>query len=518
MYEQNLWNNFETLHNKYKHRYDCTNHLIQMLNSMITASKNYSKDLKSIYGKNLAIADNPLSSEGKALDSIRLNFSVQGDEFNEMGEQLKNKVLNVCKKTIDSTYTKEKEKYSELKKSIAKFNEQVAYMEKTRQKFETSAKGAERAIISAKKMKFSVAEQLLKEAQDKEKIYKTNLELANKLRLDSIEKQKSILEMYQQFDNDFSANTKDALCFYVAAIKKMLSSVLSDLDSIFDKLKEINTNKDIEDFVLQNKTNESPTPELPFIAYKPDTTLNDNLGHPELPFEIISELKIGLSNVLPEFNLELEQKRSTIRKLSFKVFTSNKDFIFSPEEKNQLIEYVKEKESRMIFLHTLNKQRTSGKFQRSERLMNNLEEIVKEILDISEKENDYESAKNCIILSQTFYIEEKGKKRYLFESIMNNAWLISPEFWEGVIEQMIQDEIEKNHLVDYVKSGETNEENEKRISNIAFSQVLPYSNNMLDFRMDRDVVLGVVMKFIEKYKIDKDLAEPIISNVKERPY
>ena len=42
---------------------------------------------------------------------------------------------------------------------------------------------------------------------------------------------------------------------------------------------------------------------------------------------------------------------------------------------------------------------------------------------------------------------------------------------------MIQDEIENNYLVEYIKSGETNKDNDKRISNIAFSQVLPYSNN-----------------------------------------
>jgi hypothetical protein len=298
----------------------------------------------------------------------------------------------------------------------------------------------------------------------------------------------------------------------------MLSSVLLDLDGLTEKLKAIDTNKDTEEFIEKNKLNESPTPEIPFTAYKPETTLNDNLGHPELPFEVISELKIGLSEVLPEFDLELEQKRSKIRKLSLKVFTSNKDFVFSPEEKNQLIEYIKEMDSRMIFLHTLNKQRTSGKFQRSERLMKDLEEIVLQILDISEKENDYESAKNCIILSQTFYIEEKGKKRYLFESIMDNKWLTSAEFWEGVIEKMIQGELEKNKLMNNTISKESDEERKKRISNIAFSQVLPYSNNMLDFHMDRNIILSVVNKFIEKYDVEKELADPIISNVKERAY
>ena len=83
---------------------------------------------------------------------------------------------------------------------------------------------------------------------------------------------------------------------------------------------------------------------------------------------------------------------------------------------------------------------------------------------------------------------------------------------------MIQGELEKNQLMNNTISKETDEEKKKRISNIAFSQVLPYSNNMLDFQMDRDIILGVVNTFIERYEIEKELAEPIVSNVKERAY
>ena len=58
----------------------------------------------------------------------------------------------------------------------------------------------------------------------------------------------------------------------------------------------------------------------------------------------------------------------------------------------------------------------------------------------------------------------------------------------------------------------------KRISNIAFSQVLPYSNNMLDFKIDKNEILEVVNKFIKQYNIEKDLEETIVNNVKERKY
>ena len=165
-------------------------------------------------------------------------------------------------------------------------------------------------------------------------------------------------------------------------------------------------------------------------------------------------------------------------------------------------------------------QKTTGKFARSARLMQDLKDIVTQILEISEIENDYESAKNCIILSQTFYIDDKDhNKIYLFESIIDNKWLTSTEFWYGVIECMIDQEFQKNESSNKeINAKETEEEKAKRISNIAFSQVLPYTNNMLDFKMDKNVILEVINSFVEKYKIESDFAEAIINNVKERNY
>lgn len=105
---------------------------------------------------------------------------------------------------------------------------------------------------------------------------------------------------------------------------------------------------------------------------------------------------------------------------------------------------------RNYFIITLSKQRTKGRFQRGEKLIEDLAEILNFILDISEKEQNYEDAKNCIILSQTFYteiiIDKKTKqkyKRYLFDYIMDNKWLTSISFWAGIIDYMIQKEIKK---------------------------------------------------------------------------
>ena len=57
---------------------------------------------------------------------------------------------------------------------------------------------------------------LLLEAQEKETIYKTNIENANKLRVESIEKQKKMLSIYRSIETEVGINVKNLLCCYIA--------------------------------------------------------------------------------------------------------------------------------------------------------------------------------------------------------------------------------------------------------------------------------------------------------------
>jgi hypothetical protein len=500
---------------------------------MQNAAKEYSKSLKWIYNKNLPVCADSNTTQGKALDNLRLDFSIQADEFDEMSDIMQNKVIEPCRILVDQTCLKEKEKFNELKKIISSYESSLSMMEKSRNKFESSANVAEKLTISAKKVKYSITNEIEKEkightarlslleAQEKEKIYKTNIENANKLRVESIEKQKEMLSIYRSIETEVGINIKNLLCFYIASLKKMVSSILVDLESLSEKFKAINLEDDLNQFLETNKGTDVPDPEIQFISYTPETNPDAIYDNPEIPFEVIGEIKTYLSDILPDFNIRIEEKKSQIRKLSSKVFTSNKEFVLSKDEKDELIDFIRDKVSRRIFLYTLNKQRTIGQFERSERLLSDLTEIVNKILELAEPEKDYESAKYCLALCQTFYVDDKNKKRrkYLFDNIKTNEWLISKDFWEGVIECMVQEEIKKNEIFSKELIAQEDEEQKRvRISNIAFSQVLPYSNHMLDFKIDKKIILETVNQFVKKYNILKEFEEAIIINVKERNY
>ncbi len=120
-------------------------------------------------------------------------------------------------------------------------------------------------------------------------------------------------------------------------------------------------------------------------------------------------MKTIIPDIMPNFDIEKENRKQEMRELSKKIFAVNVPF--TDDEKKKLMEFLQEKWSQNYFLIYLSKQRTQGRFARSQKLLNDLAEILTLILTTAEQEKDYEAARNCMILSQTYYYEEKDKDK-----------------------------------------------------------------------------------------------------------
>ena len=364
--------------------------------------------------------------------------------------------------------------------------------------------------------------------------YFNSIEEANKMRTNEYNKQKELLIFYQKIDNENYNQIKGMVGIFLVFIKKMYKSIFSSIDIISDNYQNINIIKDLNTFMQNNKSDSKPDEPIAFIPYSPEASLettsisgdqkeNEKL---QINYEVISTLRKSFRNICEGLNMEEETKKHRLRLLTLKIFKIGPNVTFSQNEKDELISYLKIPEYRTYFIIHLSKQRTKGRFQRGEKLLDDLAEILEIILDISEKEKNYEEAKNCIILSQTFYTEifisknrKKEKyKRYLFDYIIDNKWLSSISFWEGIIDFMIQKEIEKNELIiKEENSKETLEERRLRISNISFSQLLSYTNNMLEFNIKKDIINNLADLFVKKYNIEKNMADMIYDNIKNSP-
>ena len=144
-------------------------------------------------------------------------------------------------------------------------------------------------------------------------------------------------------------------------------------------------------------------------------------------------------------------------------------------------------------------------------------DILLQILDEVLIDKDYESARYCIILSQTYHFMNDHEKVSLQQKIEKHDLLKMTDFWENFIAYSIFEEIEKQN--DSVSNAnESEEEKNNRISNIVFSQLLPITDNMLCFEISKEKIKEIICGFAKQYSIPFDLNQHLISMVDDFVY
>ena len=537
-YENNLWGKVDFLHNRYYKLHFNVNNYIEMLSKFQLAFQTFSKSIDSISTKNFQIYSEKKYSLYPVIGSIPKNISIHSKEFNEMSEFIKSKIIDQAKISLNETYLKENSLYQNYIKSKKNYKNMKIDLEKSKNNFNDNAKICENLMVNAKSMKYNnssskkdiekneiIVNEKLSNVVSYENKYIEYLNETNKNREELNKKELDLLNLYEEIDKDIVIKIKGMICMYIAGLKKMYSTLLADLTWINNQFKKINSENDTNLFLNKYKSNFHKDEKIPFVPYKPKSSLDPSVilstgdlkkdeNILDINLEVISSLKNNLKNVCSNINLEAEGKKKRLRYLTSKVFKTNTDF--KDEEKKELLEYIKEISLRNYFLIMLSKQRTKGVYSKNKKLIDDLSDLLNVILDYSEKEKDYEGAKNCLILSQTYYYEmKKDNKRYkyyLFNNIKNNKWLNSIEFWERLIEIMIEKEIKNNEKTNInYKLGEKYKKN--ALSNIGFSQLVTYSQNMIEFGIPKENILAICKKFIDKYQVKKGYAETIINNI-----
>ena len=521
-YEDHLWNRFEALHERYRRQYNYLSNLKTIFTKYRSGISDFSKSNLNIVKAKYQLEETN-NSQNDALLSLVSNISKQGEAFDYFEKAIPGYIIQKLDSILDPVYYEEKDKYNNLKKAYNNYIYAQNSVEKAKKTFYNSASAAEnqlRVVIKTKEIDVSQANietlnkleskknDLINEAKNYENKYILEIQNANKLRIDFNQKQNDILQFYEKRDENSGEEIKIMLMLFVAELKKDIQIITTNIQDFEENIKKIDIKKDINEFVDLNKGTVKPDEEIIFYPYDPITKITETKESEEFKYNVMREMKLNFNGIFPDFNQEFEDKKSELRKMTVNFFKTNVKF----NEQEKLLEYLKEKQFRDYFLINLSKQRTQGRYARKEEIINNLKEVLNLILEIAEKEKDYESGKNCIILSQTYYIEDKNdknKKIYLIESIQDNNWLKSINFWNGIIDLMIKKEIEKNN-----KINKNNDENEQKkiSSNAGFSQLLSYSNNMVEFKIDKDIIKHIIDKFAIKYNIEKNLVETIYAN------
>ena len=272
--------------------------------------------------------------------------------------------------------------------------------------------------------------------------------------------------------------------------------------------KTVETNSALKILIEENENKKKYEKKVNLIQYQSDINFYNCKNRNE--FEICANMtdiinKYINKNIFKDYDYNKELKNYEEALLVKKLF-EEKDEI-NKEIANNFLASLNDPSIYYAVIIVLSQLRTNNKLHKSKSLINCLGKSFNKILDYAQKNKIYDLAKNCIILSQTYYYTESDEKEkiYLSEIIKNNEWLTSQEFWKEFIDYMIKlefDRLENDLNLPSISSNKkinmTNEIKSK-FNEVVFSQLLAYITNMLYFIPDKKIVLKISDEFIKKY-------------------
>ena len=272
--------------------------------------------------------------------------------------------------------------------------------------------------------------------------------------------------------------------------------------------KTVETNSALKILIEENENKKRYEKKVNLVQYQSDINFNSCKNRNE--FDICANTvdiinKYINKEIFKDYNYNQELKNYEESILVKKLFEEKGEL--SDDMENNFLASLNDPSIYYTVIVVLSQLRTNNKLNKSKSLIKCLGKAFNKILDYAEKNKLYDHAKNCIILSQTYYYQDSNEKEKIFlsEEIKNHKWLISQEFWREFIDNMIRLEfsrLENDLNLPYFsadKKMNITKEIKSKFNDVVFSQLLAYITNMIYFIPDKKIVLKISDEFVQKY-------------------
>jgi len=520
-FQKYLWNQYDNLHDRLTRKIGSLSKILGSFIEIFHVKKEYYKNLRPLIKE-----DPPLLTEEENFQAAMRIVKDNNEKYIEFEEEMYNEIINKIRGLIEKMKM-EKSFYEDFKKALVFYNDEKVKMEKFKSIYHTNGKIAENAmlyyqdLIIKKKLNDQI---LMNQAIEKSKLeaknrlvvlskdvstYFTCLSGVNKMRQDLNNRQRYLLSTYQNLEWDDKNLYSEVMSIINKYQKKVLDYTGRQINDIEIIQRAINIDKDIRGLVAKLRKYDSPEEEIPYEHFPTDVDFDKcvDIKDYKVCEAIVKEMKKSVDNIFNDYDEKLEEKKNRMRELINKFFDKNKTT--TEDEKKQLLEIVNDERTHNLFLIILAKLRTNNRFCRDKFLIELLSEILFKILDDSKKKNNFNNAKNCLILSQTFFYyetPENKNKIYISNYLKKHPWLQSARFWGDFILTQVLAEFKK--LEDRSKGGDKMNislkknipENMKtRIGEVLFSQLLPYVGNMKEIEVQPKIIVKIIETILEKY-------------------
>ena len=398
-------------------------------------------------------------------------------------------------------------------------------------------------ISSINKLKIKL-DSVTCQAKEAENKYIKTLNQCNEYNSFYTKRIEEILDVFQSLESNYNKFLKEILIEYNIEIINGLEEQLKKSKECLDTLNKVNPEEDISKMIDKYQTNILPPSKFEFIPYLINSDkilkISKTLDHTYKHFncsnivnveDISKNIKTFFkSNFLTELSDDLAISPNNI-----KVFNEIKNIVnnswdgktINNDTINLLKLYMKEKINRKFVLNCLNKYRINGLFILDSKSYNNISFLINTVLEYCDIENDYETMKFCMILSQTFYKpndktfvnynQEFNKDNYHKDSFCDMINNQDSNNSKNTEEYNIKDiNINKDHNALELNDNcllSKNSKNNNNTSTIEYT----YNNNLNCSKEDKNKYINTTRNLLEEYCIidkdnNKDKDKGIVSN------
>ena len=471
-------------------------------------------------------------SKYKSLDIDNLVNPIQNNKINEtlklihksimsfinMNETMIKNILN-CFKDINKFIKDEQSIYEKVLLNYDLYNEEKEKMIQIKNTFIDKMRVFEDLFKSeiVEKSEIKIDKEAMGEALKDFEDYKIVLSETNKKRMDFNKSQYELLKFYQNLFMEKEANLYEKINANFYMVEKNANDINSVIVEKMKDKKKIDQKEYIKEIASLYLSKEKPEDEIKTISYnlkhKPfavnnDCTPEEIIQATQISDEIIKKMRKYLSENFPNTDLQIQESLIDLPDIINKFF--DLELELTTEEKSEILKLIKDDIKiypQMITL--LSRLRGNSKLYKSQLHIEFLVDILNEILIITENKKDYDAAKNCILLSQTYFLkdEKTNQKTYLFEKIKNNKWINSIEFWNVLISNQLKKQFKRFESL-YPEENLNLENNNTnipqkykgRVKEILFSCLLTQISNIIDLQIDKKIILKLLDGFINKYQ------------------
>ena len=511
LYDKYFSNQNESIINNKIYQIDSTIKSILKINLAYMKSFESNNDLFNLIKKQIS----DLGKILKKLPSLSYNFSLNGkntDEANQITYSL-NKAFSDLEMKIIEEYIKEKynKKISGIdnKESIENLVCLIKYLENS--------------LLNVTKQRKITYFNKLKEPDDKINKATNNISNSLLIYISKIKENNKILnEELLKIENDIKSNN------FKEAKQNQKEEVILSKDDFIPK-DEINIYKYklkvIKKIKLPLELNEINEKEIKNDKKDLAAKFDDKFIY--LNEQDVYNITEKLYNYnffaldKSKYNLTIEKGKIEALKLSTEILS----FLGADKNKQELLEKnfdefknsANEKilnnfENMKEFYIVLNNHRGKGKNQFSEKLFELCIYIFQKTLNFLLQNRNLELEDLMIILSQTFFKEENGKKKYICDIIKSHDLYKKENFWEEIVVHKIEEEfkLKKKLIQQDLNIINTSQKKDETIA----TKLIPLGSIMIEFDFPKKKAIEVVEKVLKKYKCGKDTKEQIISFLK----